>query len=210
MNETAEPNEESVFPYNRCVSRAQQGDTGSVLLYCQAIEAMMDDFCKNRTFRGLFSKDEIRSIACLAALEFMMEYNGHLPDREVPYLLRRIIRCRLYDEARRLQTRLRYELTENGTLPAEEKEEDDNPFSQLAGPEDETPEALLLMADRKQQIQEYLKSLKPKQQELIRAMYCENKSTAEIAQEWHCSSRYVLMVKRDALKRLKELLRDTD
>lgn len=210
MIKTGSAKEKDCFPWNKRLCLAQQGDTESVLLCCRQAEPMVDDFCKNRTFLRLLSADESRSIACLAALEFIMEYKGGTPDREIPWLLRRVIRCRLYDETRRLQTRLRYELPENACLLTEETDGDERPAFQPAGPEDETPEALLLKADRRRQISKVLKSLKPKEQDLIRAMFIENKSTAAIAQEWHCSNRYVLMVKRDALNRLKILLRDTE
>ena len=210
MDETTKANDERSFPWNKHMSQAQQGDSGAILLCCQAAEPVVADFCRNSTFLGLFSADEVRSIACLAALEFMMEYSGQVPDREIPWLLRRIIRCRLYDEARRLQTRLRYELQEPECPSNDEKDEERFPDLQVAAPEEERPEAQLLQADLRHRIKASLSALKPKEQELIRAMYMENMTSAEIAKKWQCSSRYVLMVKRDALNHLKILLHGTE
>ena len=210
MSETTEVKKENCFPWNRWIKMAQSGSTAAVLMFCQSMEPIVADFCRNRTFLKLFAADETRSIASLAALEFMMEFRGQTPDREIPYLLRRVIRCRLYDEARRLQRRRRYEMPETGCLASDDGDADRGTFFQPAAPEDETPETKLLLTEHKSRLQELLKTLKPKEQELIRAMYGENKTSAEIAKEWGCSSRYVRLVRQNALDKLKTLLRGTD
>lgn len=210
MSETTEAKEENCFPWKRWMVLAQNGSTAAVLVLCQNMEPIVADFCRNRTFLKLFAADETRSIASLAALEFMMEFQGQTPDREIPYLLRRVIRCRLYDEARRLQVRRRYEMPETECLPSDDGDADGCISFQPAAPEDETPEMQLLLADHKRRLQEILKTLNPKEQELVRALYGENKTSAEIAKEWGCSSRYVRMLRQNVLAKLKKLLRGTE
>ena len=210
MSETTKEKDENCFFWNRCMGLAQSGSTAAILMLCQNMEPIVADFCRNRTFLKLFAADETRSIASLAALEFMMEFQGQTPDREIPYLLRRVIRCRLYDEARRLQIRRRYEIPEPECLPSDDGDGDGCISFQPAAPDDETPEMQLLLADHKSRLQEILKTLKPKEQELIRAMYGENKTSSEIAKEWGCSSRYVRLVRQKVLDKLKKLLRGTE
>ena len=110
MRDNQNEKEENVFPWKEKMRQAGQGDTGSVLELCEEIRPIVEGFSRNGMFRSLFSAEDTRSMASLAALEFMMGYEGDTPDRDIPYLLRRVIRCRLYDEARRLQTRQRYEV----------------------------------------------------------------------------------------------------
>ena len=210
MSETTKEKDENCFFWNRWMGLAQSGSTAAILMLCQNMEPIVADFCRNRTFLKLFAADETRSIASLAALEFMMEFQGQTPDREIPYLLRRVIRCRLYDEARRLQIRRRYEIPEPECLPSDDGDGDGCISFQPAAPDDETPEMQLLLADHKSRLQEILKTLKPKEQELIRAMYGENKTSSEIAKEWGCSSRYVRLVRQKVLDKLKKLLRGTE
>ena len=209
MSDNLNVKEEDIFPWKKTMRQAGQGDTGSVLRLCEEIRPIVEDFCRSRTFRNLFSEEDTRSMASLTAMEFMMGYEGKTPDREIPYLLRRIIRCRLYDEARRLQTRLRYEVPDT-SLTSDDNDGDEIHLVQTADQDGETPETLLLSAERKSRILTVLRKLTPKEQEVIRAIYIENKSSSEIAKQWHCSSRYVIMVKRKALNRLKILLRDSD
>ena len=116
MSDNQNEKEENVFPWKEKMRQAGQGDTGSVLELCEEIRPIVEDFCRSRTFRSLFSAEDTRSMASLAAMEFMMGYEGDTPDREIPYLLRRVIRCRLYDEARRLQTRQRYEVPDTSQV----------------------------------------------------------------------------------------------
>ena len=192
MSDNLNVNEEDVFPWKEKMRQAGQGDTGSVLELCEEIRPIVEGFSRNGMFRSLFSAEDTRSMASLAALEFMMGYEGETPDREIPYLLRRIIRCRLYDEARRLQTRLRYEVPDTSQV-SEDNDGDKGHSFQTAWRDGETPE-----------------TLNPKEQEVLRAIYAENKSSSEIARQWHCTSRYVIMVKHNALNKLKILLKDSD
>ena len=97
MSDNQNEKEENVFPWKEKMRQAGQGDTGSVLELCEEIRPIVEGFSRNGMFRSLFSAEDTRSMASLAALEFMMGYEGDTPDREIPYLLRRVIRCRLYD-----------------------------------------------------------------------------------------------------------------
>lgn len=209
MSDNQNEKEENVFPWKEKMRQAGQGDTGSVLELCEEIRPIVEGFSRNGMFCSLFSAEDTRSMASLAALEFMMGYEGDTPDREIPYLLRRVIRCRLYDEARRLQTRQRYEVPDTSQV-SEDNDGDKGHSFQTGWQDGETPETLLLSAERSSRIQNALKMLNPKEQEVLRAIYAENKSSSEIARQWHCTSRYVIMVKHNALNKLKILLKDSD
>ncbi len=66
--------EENVLHWKEKTRQAGQGDTGSVLELCEEIRPIVEDFCRSRTFRSLFSAEDTRSMASLAAMEFMMGY----------------------------------------------------------------------------------------------------------------------------------------
>ena len=183
MSDNLNVNEEDVFPWKEKMRQAGQGDTGSVLELCEEIRPIVEGFSRNGMFRSLFSAEDTRSMAS--------------------------IRCRLYDEARRLQTRLRYEVPDTSQV-SEDNDGDKGHSFQTAWRDGETPETLLLSAERSSRIQNALKRLNPKEQEVLRAIYAENKTSSEIARQWHCTSRYVIMVKHNALNKLKILLKDSD
>ena len=72
------------FPWNEEIYLAQQGDTQAVRRTCATAEPIVDQFGKVSYFVGWLGKDEVRSIASLALVEFIMSYSGGVPDEEIP------------------------------------------------------------------------------------------------------------------------------
>ena len=68
------------FPWNEEIYLAQQGDTQAVRRTCATAEPIVDQFGKVSYFVGWLGKDEVRSIASLALVEFIMSYSGGVPD----------------------------------------------------------------------------------------------------------------------------------
>ena len=64
------------FPWNEEIYLAQQGDTGAMLKTCNSAEPIVNQFCKVFYFSDWLGKGEVRSIASLALVEFIMSYPG--------------------------------------------------------------------------------------------------------------------------------------
>ena len=79
------------FPWNEEIYLAQQGDTQAVRRTCATAEPIVDQFGKVSYFVGWLGKDEVRSIASLALVEFIMSYSGGVPDEEIPALIKQVI-----------------------------------------------------------------------------------------------------------------------
>ena len=79
------------FPWNEEIYLARQGDTQAVRRTCATAEPIVDQFGKVSYFVGWLGKDEVRSIASLALVEFIMSYSGGVPDEEIPALIKQVI-----------------------------------------------------------------------------------------------------------------------
>ena len=93
------------FPWNPEIYLAQQGDTKAMRRTCAKAEPIVDQFGKVSYFVNLLGKDEVRSIASLSLVEFVMSYPGGVPDEEVPALIKQAIKCDLINSVHRLEYR---------------------------------------------------------------------------------------------------------
>ena len=93
------------FPWNPEIYLAQQGDTKAMRRTCAKAEPIVDQFGKVSYFVILLGKDEVRSIASLSLVEFVMSYPGGVPDEEVPALIKQAIKCDLINSVHRLEYR---------------------------------------------------------------------------------------------------------
>jgi len=195
---------QAALPWNDWMRRARAGDTAAVHCFCDHARPIVDGFTRSLLFLHRLGRDEIRSAGSLAALNFMMEYEGATPDREIPYLLQRVIHCCLLDEVRRIRTRERYELPEKES--AGETEDDGRPPA-LSRPEAvRTPEEILLEKERNRRLQEAVSHLRGTEKTVIQSLFYQHKNTRNVAQELGCSVNYVQKVQRRALTRLRRIL----
>ena len=102
-----------MLPWAEWMRLAREGDTEAVRRFCAAAEPFINLVCQQwRLPVDKLGQDEVRSIAALATVEFLMTYNGPLKDRKIPLVLRWFIRCELLDTLRGLNARRKYELPE--------------------------------------------------------------------------------------------------
>ena len=93
------------FPWNEEIYLAQQGDTAAVLRTCVSAEPIVNQFGKVSYFTDWLGKDEVRSIASLALVEFIMSYPGGVPDGEIPALIKQALKCDLINSVHRMEYR---------------------------------------------------------------------------------------------------------
>lgn len=197
------------FPWNEEIYLAQQGDTAAVRRTCAKAEPVVDQFGKVSYFTNLLGKDEVRSIASLALVEFIMSYRGGVPDEEIPALITQALKCDLLNSVHRLEYRRSKEepLQPDGSAVTGRNTNGDTAFP--FAPPDGEPEACLLHNAFAQRVQEAIKQLNQQQQTVIRSYYFRQETTNEIAAALGCSPQFVRKVRRKALLRLRGLLDDT-
>jgi RNA polymerase sigma factor (sigma-70 family) len=155
---------------------------------------------------NLLGKDEVRSIASLSLVEFVMSYPGGVPDEEVPALIKQAIKCDLINSVHRLEYRRGKEEappTNAGTGSPENSSGDTG--SPSAPPYGE-PEACLLQNADAQKVQDAIQHLNRNEQTVIQFYYFRQETTNEIAVRLGCSVQNVRKIKRRALTRLRSLL----
>ena len=184
------------FPWNEEIYLAQQGDTQAVRRTCATAEPIVDQFGKVSYFVGWLGKDEVRSIASLALVEFIMSYSGGVPDEEIPALIKQVIKCDLINSVHRMEYRRSKEDASSFTPDT---------GSPSASPHGE-PEACLLQNAYAQTVQDAIQHLNRNEQTVIQSYYFRQETINEIAARLGCSPRFVRKTRRKALLRLRGLL----
>ena len=190
-------------PWNEWLRLARQGDENAKLRFCAQAEPFVKNLCNTRYFRDWLGAEEIREIATIHLIEFMMAYDKPPDDERLPYLLKRILHNQILKFVERKQSRNCRELRviEDN---ADDREKD--AMEIFPTNRKEEPEAKLLEKELHRVTAEALGHLKPGEQAMIRAFFFQNKTTAAIAKELQCSRQYVEKVKNKALERLHRLL----
>ena len=194
-----------MLPWAEWMRLAREGDTEAVRRFCAAVDPFINLVCQWRLPVDKLGQEEVRSIAALATVEFLMTYNGPLKDRKIPLVLRWFIRCELLDTLRGLNARRKYELPE---ICGESNEED----SALALTEDPAPfadpEQRVLREDFSHELHDAIRSLKPNERAVIHSFYFLGKRIGDIGSQLHCSPQYARRLHRSALRHLRDRLQE--
>ena len=204
------------FPWNPEIYLAQQGDTKAMRRTCAKAEPIVDQFGKVSYFVNLLGKDEVRSIASLSLVEFVMSYPGGVPDEEVPALIKQAIKCDLINSVHRLEYRRGKEEApptnadtgspENSSGDTGSPENSSGDTGSPSAPPYGEPEACLLQNAYAQTVQDAIQHLNRNEQTVIQFYYFRQETTNEIAVRLGCSVQNVRKIKRRALTRLRSLL----
>ena len=197
------------FPWNEEIYLAQQGDTAAVRRICATAEPVVNQFGKVSYFTNLLGNDEVRSIASLALIEFIMSYRGGVSDEEIPALIMQALKCDLLNSVHRLEYRRSKEVPFQADRAADavRNTNDDTVFP--FAPPDGEPETCLVHKAYTQKVQEAIQQLNRNQQTVIRSYYFRQETTNEIAAALGCSPQFVRKIRRKALLRLRGLLDNT-
>ena len=131
-------------PWNEWLRLARQGNEHAKLRFCTQAEPFIELFCRIRYFRRFLGEEEIRGIAALKVMEFLMEYPDPPEDKEIPVLLKRVIRNALLYPTEKAEVRSRRE-QRPATLQGDgEKDGEVNAIEGFPAKRREEPEAKLL------------------------------------------------------------------
>lgn len=204
-NTTEETEPTDPKPWNDKLAKARQGDRDALNWCCLEAEPVIARLCHVPYFNARFGKDEIRSTASLALLEYVMGDSPIPPDAEVPRLLKRIMRCEILDSIRRKERRSQFEQPE--TILAGSGEDEEAPLlERQAADSGDGPDARILRQELAREIETAMQQLTETERQVIRALFFHRKTTEEAAKELGCSGRYIRKVRSCALARLRRLL----
>lgn len=193
------------FPWNDEIYLARQGDTASVVKTCEHAEPIVSQFGKVSYFTDWLGKDEVRSIASLALVEFIMSYPGGVPDEEIPALIKQAIKCDLINSVHRAEYRRSKEEApppgpDTGSPRGEES------IAAPSGSPQWDPEACLLQNAYARKVQDAVRRLNRKEQTVIRSWYFRQETTEEIAANLGYTASHVRKIRHRALRHLRQLL----
>ena len=197
----------SKFPFNETIREAQDGDTDATRRICRAVEPIINQVCSVPYFTDHLGKEDARSIAVLALLEFLDDYRGQTPDSEMPQLIKHVVKCAVLQQVHRQETHRRRDVHVAEQEDDEASSDGAVTWNRFAAPPADEPEQNLLLQERSGQIQDAMEQLTPRERDVILSLYFERKSIDETANAFHCTRQAVSKVKRKALGKLRRRLR---
>ena len=194
-------------PWNEWLRLARQGDKTATCLFCAQAEPFIKKLCNDPLFKSRLGKDDTCGSAHLILMEFLMGYPEPPDDKELPILLKGILRRRLLNRVNNRKMLNRREQQASMLENTDETDiKDDDVFNYRANQAEE-PEAELLDKDLRRTIAEAVCQLQLMEQKVIRAFFFQNKTRTAIAKELQCSRQNVEKIRVKALQRLRWLLK---
>lgn len=187
--------------WSTLVKLAQEGDTQALLTLCRQFEPLIDYISRKKVFYDLLGREDAKSTAALAFIDFVLHYPGKIDDRRLPGLLKRRLECGMVDQLRRSHGKYAKETLWDFTSGA-----DSIPLEAGRIPPDHEPEGHLLAKERKETIHRAIDCLKENERYVIRQFYLLGRSPAAIAQSLRCSLRNFRRIKLLALDNLRVIL----
>ena len=129
-------------------------------------------FGKVSYFVNLLGKDEVRSIASLSLVEFVMSYPGGVPDEEVPALIKQAVKCDLINSVHRLEYRRGKEEAPPTNADTGSPENSSGDTGSPSAPPYGEPEACLLQNADAQTVQDAIQHLNRNEQTVIQFAVC--------------------------------------
>lgn len=197
------------IPWNELIGRARQGDLSALHRIFAQMQPFVESLCRVRYFADRLGTDEIRSILALRLAEFIKS-DVAIPetDRQVPYLLKRILRFHLINAINKTILQSKYEMSESMViLPSGEKTEPGNTLLEnvLADPGAD-PETACLQEEFSKELMLLILQLNKKEQAVIQKLYIQQKTPAEAARELNYTMRGLRNLRQKALGHLREIL----
>ena len=205
-----EPDSAHCMPWNCWFREAKAGSPDASHRFFLAAEPYIRKFYREPFFRNRLGSDEIHSLASFALVKLMTDHARLPPDEEVPYLLRRVIRCELLDGIRVMDTRLRHEQPGKPGKPEKLSAAEDGSGSSADSGADgggSEPELRCLKQELRREVRKAMEQLPERHRTVIDGLFFRQKATKEIAREMRCSPQNVRVIRTNAMARLRRLLK---
>ena len=193
-------------PWNIWLRLARQGDEDAKMRFFTQAEPLIGMFCHIDYFVNLLGREEVRAIATLKATEFLMEYPDPPEDKEIPFLLKTMIRNALLNHTEKAEVRSRREMRVAAPQDGGENDTKTNAIEIFPAKRKEEPEAKLLAKELHYATEKAMQQLPPKERNVIRALFFRSKTMAGIAKELQCTRQNVEQMRDRALRRMRRML----
>ncbi|MBR1589549.1 MAG: sigma-70 family RNA polymerase sigma factor [Acidaminococcaceae bacterium] len=200
---------EAAILWNELVRKARMGDAEAARRFFLAAQPLIDRLCRVPYFAARLGKDEVQSLSYIRLAEFLRS-EAAIPanDREVPWLLKRILRFHIINAVNKTLLRDKYEMTESALLLPSEEETGNCAavLENLAADVTANPEAVKLQDEFRDECMLLVRQLTKQEQAVIRKLYLQQKTPAEAAAEMHYSARGLRNLRQRALGHLRDCL----
>ena len=200
---------EAATPWNELVQRSREGDAEAARRFFLAAQPLIDRLCRVPYFAARLGKDEVQSLSYLRLAEFLRS-DGAIPanDREVPWLLKRMLRFHVINAVNKTILRDKYETTESALLlpSAGETGACAAVLENLAADAAANPETAKLQDEFRDECMLLVSRLSRQEQAVIRKLYLQQKTPAEAAAEMRYSARGLRSLRQRALGHLRDSL----
>ena len=191
-------------PWNEWLRLARQGDEQAKLRFFTQAEPFIKRLCNTRYFGDRLGMDEIRSTATLALLEFLMNYPNPPADTNLPFLLKRIMHNRVLMQIKKQKVTQQRKCSITGQEDNRQAETGQDSIKNVPANRKEEPEAKLLAKELHNATEEAMQQLLPNEQNVIRALFFQNKTMAGFARELQCTRQNVEQMRDRAFHRLRQ------
>lgn len=213
MNESHEKQQETLrkheIPWNELICRARRGDLAALHRLYSLMLPYIESLCRVPYFAAILGADEVRNILALRLAEFINS-NDAVPerDREVPYLLKRILRFHLINVTNKTILHSKYEMSESSMiLPSgEESGPLDTLLENASADSGWNPETVCVQEEFSHELAQLIQHLNQKEQAVIQKLFIQQKTPAEAAQELRYTMHGLRNVRKRALGHLRDIL----
>ena len=196
-----------IIPWNELIRLARQGEPEAVRCFYAETQPFVDRLCRIPYFADRLGADEISGITALKLTEFLKSDTA-VPesDREVPFLLKRILRFHLINAINKSLLRSKYEISESMLIPSSGEATDccASLLEKLEADASANPETACLQAEAYDELLQLIQRLPKNEQAVLRGLYVDEKTPEEVAEDLHYSPRGLRNVRKKALDRLRE------
>ena len=191
-------------PLGEWIRRSQNGDLDATLTLLRQFEPLLEQEAHRLMRQGLCQEyQDAKSEIVLLFLEFIDIFPKKITDdARIPGL----IKTYLHNERMDMAEKAKRHNPESFAVDFEKEMEEDSPFSRFFPRYEIREDEQLYRAFQKRALREAISKLKEKEIYIVKKYYLENKPPSLIAEELHCSTRYVRKVRQTALEKIRRYL----
>ena len=191
-------------PLGEWIRQSQNGDPDATLTLLHQFEPLLEQEAHRLMRQGLCPEyQDAKSEIVLLFLEFIDIFPETVTDdARIPGL----IKTYLHNERMDMAEKAKRHEPESFAVDFEKETEEESPFSRFFPRCEMREDEELYRAFQKRALREAISKLKEKEIYIVKKYYLENKPPSLIAEELHCSTRYVRKVRQTALEKIRRYL----
>ena len=191
-------------PWGEWIRRSQNGDLDATLTLLRQFEPLLEQEAHRLMRQGLCPEyQDAKSEIVLLFLELINIFPKTVTDdARIPGL----IKTYLHNERMDMAEKAKRHNPESFAVDFEQEMEENSPFSRFFPRCEILEDEELYRAFQKRALRKAISKLKEKEIYIVKKYFLENKPPTLIAEELHCSTRYVRKVRQKALEKIRRYL----